>query len=86
MKQISSIRIIYIPEEIGVESLRSFRRLYRLSISSGDSKSISFDDFFRTRPDRDTPVTSKSENYYNNDDNDMTSHTSKCQKSIITKI
>ena len=52
--------IIYIPVEIGIESLLSFRRLYRLSISSGDSKSISFDDFFLTRPDRDTPVTSKS--------------------------
>jgi len=58
----SLIMIIYIPAEIGIESLLSFRRLYRLSISSGDSKSISFDDFFLTRPDRDTPVTSKSEN------------------------
>lgn len=68
MKQITSVRIVYIPEEIGVESLLSFRRLYRLSISSGDSKSINFDDFFRTRPDRDTPVTSRSENYYDDDD------------------
>jgi hypothetical protein len=72
MKQISSIRIIYIPEEIGVVSLLSFLRLYRLSISSGDSKSISFDDFFRTRPDRDTPVTSKSGN--DNDDHNNTIH------------
>jgi len=58
--------IIYIHADIGIESLLSFRRLYRLSISSGDSKSISFDDFFLTRPDRDTPVTSKSENVQNN--------------------
>lgn len=73
-----SIISIYIPVETGIESLLSFRRLYRLSISSGDSKSISFDDFFLTRPDRDTPVTSKSENV-NNNNNYTTSPTSQCQ-------
>ena len=37
----------------------------RTSASSADSKSINFDDFFLTRPDLETPITSSSSHVQN---------------------
>lgn len=57
---VNGLLIILVGVDLGVDTLLMPRAV---SISSGDWKSVNFDDFFRTRPHRETPVTSKSKTY-----------------------